>query len=215
MSEWIDRLESAGFGDRVISAKQLARTVGGSNSRRYGLVNRALKRGTLQKVKRGLYTLGGRYERPIDPYVVAQALDPGSYVSFETALSYHGWIPEAVWVTASVTPGRKSLAHETVRFGRFSFHPLATKKCGFLIGVTHKRIGNGSALVAQPLRALMDLVAERKVEWQGLGWIVEGLRIDEDHLRERSSDAFDALQRVYKHKRVQDFLQSLSEAVQS
>jgi hypothetical protein len=31
----------------------------------------------------------------VHPFAVAQALLPGSYVSFETALAFHGWIPHS------------------------------------------------------------------------------------------------------------------------
>jgi predicted transcriptional regulator of viral defense system len=40
-----------------------------------------------------------------------------SYISFETALAYHGWIPERVFVTASVVPGRKSRRYENEKMG--------------------------------------------------------------------------------------------------
>ena len=35
-----------------------------------------------------------------------------------------------------------------------------------------------TALIASPLRALMDLVALRRCEWQGLAWLSEGLRVE-------------------------------------
>src|SRR3546814_11420019 len=78
---------------------------------------------------------------------------PGSYVSFESALAHHGWIPEAVFVTAGVTPGRKTLRFETTDFGTFSFHPLAIADYQFLAGVDRVQMGKLIAFVAQPLRA--------------------------------------------------------------
>src|SRR3546814_19746408 len=78
-----------------------------------------------------------------------------------------GWIPEAVFTTASVTPGRKTLHFDTPDFGAFSFHPLAIADYRFLIGVDRVQMGKLTAFVAQPLRALMDLVALRKEQWSG------------------------------------------------
>src|SRR3546814_9646973 len=72
---------------------------------------------------------------------------PGSYVSFESALAHHGWIPEAVFVTAGVTPGRKTLRFETTDFGTFSFHPLAIADYQFLAGVDRVQMGKLIAFV--------------------------------------------------------------------
>lgn len=214
MSKLIQALTDAGYADRLITDRQMARAVGGGDARRYGLVNRALKDGSLTRVRRGLYTLGEPYQKNTPhPFVVAQALMPESYVSFETALSYHGWIPEAVYTTASVSPGRKTLSRETDRFGHFSFHPLAIEPYRFLVSVDRIRIGNGTALVAQPLRALMDLVAHRKVEWAGMDWIEHGLRIERPQLAALRRADFAALRPVYKHKRVSDFLGAFEKAV--
>jgi hypothetical protein len=214
MSKLTQALTDAGYANRLITDRQLARAVGGGDARRYGLVNRALKDGSLTRIRRGLYTLGEPYQKnTLHPFVVAQALMPESYVSFETALSHHGWIPEAVYTTACVSPGRKTLSRETDRFGHFSFHPLAIEPYRFLVSVDRIRIGNGIALLAQPLRALMDLVAYRKVAWSGMGWIEHGLRIEMSKLEALRRADFAALRPVYKHKRVSDFLDELEKAV--
>jgi hypothetical protein len=144
---------------------------------------------------------------------VAQALLPGSYVSFETALAYHGWIPEAVYITASVTPGRKTLEFETPVMGRFSYNPLAIETYQFLVGVERLKLGSLTAFVATPLRALLDLVALRKISWTDLGWLTSGLRIDEDHLKSLTAREFAMFWGVYKHKSVNEFLRSVEHAV--
>lgn len=174
-------------------------------------MNRALKEGELVQLRRGRYVLADRYRhtRP-HPFALAQAFVPGSYVSFETALTHHGWIPEAVRVTASVTPGRKSLAAEHPIFGSFSFHPLATHRGYFLELVEHLQSERQSMLVAKPIRALADLVASRKLAWQGLDWLTEGMRIDEEYLAGISRADIDILILVYQHKRVTTFLLSLA-----
>lgn len=213
MSKIVNTLKEAGFADRMISDRQLARFAGGSDARRYGLVNRSLKDGSLLRIKRGLYTLAGQDAPGPHPFVIAQALLPGSYISFETALSFHDWIPETVHTTASVSPGRKTLVRQTDSFGHFSFHPLATERFGFLISVDRARFGSSVALVAQPLRALLDLVAQRKVSWAGLDWIEDGLRIDRSELTHLKRADFAALHGVYKHKKVREFLRALAHDV--
>ena len=183
MTALVKEISAAGLAGRIVDERQLAELVGGSPARRYGLVNRALKEGALVRVKRGTYVLGTPYRAdPVHPFAVAQSLLPGSYVSFETALSYHGWIPERVFTTASVSPGRKTLDYATEAFGSFAFHPLAIHDYRLLTSVDRVALGKLTALVAQPLRALLDLVALRKQPWQGLDWLKDGMRIDDAQL---------------------------------
>jgi len=197
--------------NRIFSDAELSRLAGGSEARRYGLVNRALSAGELLRVKRGLYVLPNKYrDYPLHPFALAQALAPGSYVSLETVLSYHGWIPEAVYTTASILPGRKSQSYDHEKLGSFTFHPLATNKGYFLELVERLKIEQQTMLVAKPARALMDLVCLRKKEWQGMDWLTEGLRIEYEYLRTITSADIRILKLVYKHKRMQDFLENLS-----
>jgi hypothetical protein len=200
--------------NRIFSDCQLGALLGGGNARRYGLVNRALKDGSLVRLKRGTYALGrDSRSEALHPFCVAQSFVPGSYVSFESALAFHGWIPEAVFVTASVSPGRKTQAVETASFGRFGFHPLALCDYQFLVGVDRHSLGALKAFIAQPLRALMDLVALRKLRWSGYQWLIEGMRIDEELLLATTRKDVAALQPVYKHKAARDFLDALDSAL--
>jgi hypothetical protein len=197
--------------DRMLSDAQVRRLVHGSNQRRYHLVNRAMAAGELIRLRRGRYILARPFRtRPAHPFALAQAFDAGSYVSFETALAYHGWIPEAVTSVASVSPGRKSLVHQHAECGAFSFHPLALKPAGFLVQVQRVVLDEQVALVASPLRALMDLVCLRKQAWQGMDWLLEGMRIDEVQLRAINGAQIRALRDVYSQRRTQIFLTSLA-----
>jgi len=197
--------------NRVFNDLQLGRKLGGSDARRYGLVNRALKAGELLRVIRGLYVLDNKYrDYPLHPFALAQVLVPGSYVSLETALAHHGWIPEGVYTIASIVPGRKSKDYEHEKLGSFTFHPLATNKGHFLELVERLKIDGQSMMVAKPVRALMDLVCLRKTEWQGMDWLTDGLRIDYDYLRSITNADIRTLQLVYKQKRVKTFLDNLA-----
>ncbi|SFG38994.1 Transcriptional regulator, AbiEi antitoxin, Type IV TA system [Novosphingobium sp. CF614] len=209
-----EQVEESGLADRIFSEGQLRELLGGSDARRYALVHRALKNGSLIRLKRATYMLGRRTSNDaVHPFAVAQALLPGSYISFETALAYHGWIPEAVFTTASVSPGRKTITHDTPSFGQFSFHPLALQEYQFLTSVGREKLGKLTAFVAQPLRALIDLVALRKEHWSGLDWLTIGMRIDKDRLRSLGRKDFAALRPVYKHKAANAFLHSLEDAI--
>ena len=160
----------ADLANRVLSDIQLARLVEGSPQRRHSLVNRAIKAGELLRLRRGSYVLDAQFrDYPIHPFALAQAFVPGSYVSFETALAHHGWIPEAVYSTASVTPGRKSHSYEHPLFSSFTFHPLAIHDGYFLERVGRQQVDQQTFLLASPFRALMDLVCLRKSSMAGHG----------------------------------------------
>jgi predicted transcriptional regulator of viral defense system len=213
MNVLADQILESKVAERVFDESQLAEIVGGSEARRYGLVNRALKDGALVRLKRGLYMLDKRYRREtIHPFVAAQSLLSGSYISFETALSFHGLIPESVFTFASVTPDRKTIQHNTP-IGKFSFHPLAINDYQFFVGVERHKFGHLTAFVAEPLRALMDLAVSRKQEWAGLDWLTTGMRIDQDWLWSLRRNDFRALKPVYRHRRAREFLDSLEIAV--
>ncbi|BAZ92650.1 hypothetical protein TspCOW1_24950 [Thiohalobacter sp. COW1] len=211
MQTLTEQLIDSELKNRILNEKQLDRIITGSRQRRYHLVNRAMKAGELLRLRRGSYVLDSRFrDYPVHPFALAQAYVPGSYVSFETALAHHGWIPEAVRVTASVTPGRKSLSYSHSEFGEFTFHPLAIQTGRFLELVDREQRLHQTMLVARPMRAMMDLVCLRKVEWQGLDWLTRGLRIEYELLRGITSAEIRTLEAVYKQKRVRAFLKSLA-----
>ena len=210
----ISLLIKQGLNQPLVSDTQLARIVEGSAQRRHSLVNRAIKAGELHRLRRGLYLLAKPYRAyECHPYAVAQRLAPGSYISAETALSYHGWIPEAVYVTAGIVPGSKSSDFEDSLMGQFSFRPLATQTGYFLELVTRTVIGQQTILIAEPVRALMDLVCLRKLEWQGLAWFEQSMRIEDEQLNSVQGDQLRTLQLVYKQKRMQHFLSELGKAL--
>lgn len=211
MKALTEKIIDTDYANRVFTDSQLKRMLAGSDARRYGLVNRAVKVGELHRIRRGMYVLDDKYrDFPLHPYSLAQMMAPGSYVSLETALAHHGWIPEAVFTIASILPGRKSKKYEHETFGSFSFHSLAIERGYFLEFVLRQQLDGQTMLVAKPIRALIDLVCLRKKEWQGLDWLVEGMRIDYEYLRTVNSAEIGILKQVYKQKRVKHFLDALA-----
>jgi hypothetical protein len=207
-------LTNHGLANHLLTEVQLRRVLDGTAQRRYNLVNRALKAGELHRLSRGLYLLARPYrDYDCHPFGLAQMLRPGSYVSLETALSYYGWIPEAVYVTASIVPGRKSHQFENELMGRFGFHPLAINKGYFLELVSRETVNQQAVLVAQPLRALMDLVCLRKLKWQGLEWFEQSMRIEPELLETINGNQLRTLKLVYKQRRMQDFLNAFENAL--
>jgi hypothetical protein len=162
------------------------------------------------QLRRGLYLLSPNLRNPAPhPFALAQALHPGSYISFESALSFHGWIPEAVPVTLSVLPGRRRIEVDHGALGLFRFCPLALRQGHFLEAVDRHTFAGQTALVAQPLRAMMDIACQRKLEPGDSVAFVQSMRIDAAVLMQIPPATWQALQQVYAHKRTRASLQAL------
>jgi len=210
MQTLTEELIRAGWAGRVVSNAQLARLLGGTPQRRYNLVNRAVQHGELLPLRRGLYLAVWHLHGQLPhPFVLAQALQPGSYVSFETALSFHGWIPEYVPVTLSVLPGRRRLESDLMALGLFRFYPLALRRGHFLAAVDRHVFVDRAALVAQPLRALLDIVCLHKLEDAGIKALLPSMRIDAELLRQTPASTWQALQQVYAHNRMAVAIEAL------
>jgi len=210
MSSLINQIIANGQANFVLSDRQLARVLGGSDGRRYGQVNRAMKVGDLVRVKRGVYVLADKYrDNPLHPFALAQQLLPGGYISAESALSHHGWIPEAVHSVLSVTAKGKSVSYDHETLGKFEFQRMTVKPGYFLQAVTRYELQKQVALVAEPMRALLDLVYLRKLSWQGLDYLLDGLRIDEQAIKTVPSLSIIKLLDVYKGKREINFIEEL------
>jgi hypothetical protein len=74
-------------------------------------------------------------------------------------------------------------------------------------------IDRQTMLVARPLRALLDMVCLRKLEWQGLEWFEDSMRIEQEQLRSVTGEQLRTLKLVYKQKRMQQFLSKLETAL--
>ena len=209
MTPLAKQIIDSGKGNRILTDRQIARLIGGSAESRYGLVNRAIKAGDLLRVRRGLYVLSnGLRDAPVHPFALAQQIVPGSYVTGESALSYHGWIPEAVRSVLSATTA-KSATYEHEILGNYEFRRLTVRPGYFLEAVSREVFQGQVALVAEPMRALMDLVYLRKVPWQGLNFLQEGLRIDRESLTKTPSTDITPMLAIYKGKRERAFIEEL------
>ena len=210
MQTLTEAIIAAGLSERILSESQLARLLSGTAQRRYNLVNRALHRSELIRLRRGCYRLATAITGTAPhPFVVAQALRPGSYVSLESALSFHGLIPEAVPSPLSIVPGRRREDMTVPEFGTFLFRPLALNPGYFLEGVERVVLDGQAALVARPWRALLDRCALFKADRAGLADLLSSLRIDRDDLAALNADELDALRSVYRHRRLRTLVDTL------
>lgn len=108
--------------------------------------------GSIEQLKRGLYVFVDRKDE-VRPEEVSYALYQPSYISMEYALSYYGFIPEAVPVITAVAS--KATRTCTNNFGRFVYRRLAPE---FFFGYEVKQTPHGKYCIAQPEKALFDFL---------------------------------------------------------
>ena len=179
----------------------------GSQDRRYGLVKRAIAGGEIIHIRRGLYCLAPKYQKKkINLYALAQNIYGPSYISLESALSWHGWIPEAVYTVTSASSG-KSKEFKTP-LGAFGYSCVPQEI--FYTGVERLADEAGNVfLMASPMKALADYVYVNKKDWVGLKPVAESLRIEPEEFESITSDDFDLLIENYASRRVWKFLKGL------
>lgn len=114
--------------------------------------------GAIIRVKKGLYVPGSRSGEPpeIDPLVLSGLIYGPSYVSLETALAYHGLIPERVDEITCMTSKRAKQFRTPL--GRFHYTPI--RENVFPVGVRLESAKGGSWLLAEPEKALCDRIAQ-------------------------------------------------------
>jgi hypothetical protein len=193
----------------VFTDMDLACLFKGSAPRRYGLVNKALKNGELIRLHRGLYTLAPKYMKEcFSLYYLANHIVPFSYISCESALQYHGWIPERVNQVISVAAfGRnKSFANA---FSQFIYHVHPINESEFFTGVNQIQINNKLVWIASPLRALIDYIYWNKIKSADLDFFKNSLRIEGSDLSTINKSQIKALIPVYRPVPVKKFLTDL------
>jgi predicted transcriptional regulator of viral defense system len=162
---------------RILAIRKMI-PIPGSEDRRYGLVKRAIANGEIIHTRRGLYCLAPKYQKKtINLYALAQHVYGPSYIILESALSCHGWIPEAVYTMTSVSFKKAKEFNTTL--GVFSYNRVPQKL--FYAGVERLADEEGNIfLMAKPIKALSDYVYVQKKDWTGLKPVVESLRVEEE-----------------------------------
>jgi predicted transcriptional regulator of viral defense system len=189
------------------TTQELATLFPGSEDRRYGLVKRALASGEIIRIRRGLYCLAPKYQKKgVNLYTLAQLVYGPSYVSLESALSWHGWIPEAVQAITSVS--FKKAKEFTTPLGVFSYDRVPQQV--FYTQVERLTDASGNVfLMATPLKALADYVYVHERDWTGIEPAVSSLRIEPEELGQVPGDTLEALAGNYSSSRVKRFLEGL------
>ena len=118
-------------------------------------LSRWVKSGRIMQLRRGLYALAPPYRKVAPhPFLVANAIVGGSYVSCHSALSYYGMISERVPLTTSV--GTRRPLFKSTLLGDYRFHNISE---GLLFSYALIEVAERQyAYIATPEKALLDLV---------------------------------------------------------
>lgn len=143
-----------------------------------------VKNNSLTRYKRGLYSLADHaYMNGISKFNLANKQVEHSYISYESALSYHGLIPEAVYETTSAYINDKSKVFKN-SMGVFSYKYSPVKP--FYLDVNKDESNN--AFIACALRALFDTVYRKRKLYNNCNELEQDLRIDLDELERILND---------------------------
>ncbi len=113
------------------------------------------KAGKIIQIRRGLYVLASPYRKvQAHPFLLANSIRKASYVSLQSALSFHGMIPENVPTVTSVTTARPETVNTTE--GAFIFKHI--KKSLFNSYSRIEVADRQSVFIATPEKSLLDLI---------------------------------------------------------
>lgn len=183
---------------------------GKTDDAKKSLLKRACQKGDLIRIKRGLYLVGEKQRKNhFSSFLIANYMVEPSYVSLESALSFYGLIPEAVYTTTSVTT--KIGLEQKTPVGQFSFTYLKTAYFNF--GFYQLNDDGNKFLIATPLKALMDYIILKKKEYKSIKELEEDLRFDFDEFlaykKFVNKEKIDEMLKIYKSYRLQVILKEM------
>lgn len=157
-------------------------------------INALKSEGVLASVKKGFYIAGPKsYSgRPENPLLANHLLGP-SYVSMDTALSFHGVIPERVYAISSMTT--KASREFDTPIGLFTYMHLPLPYYAFGINIV-QLTNEQCAMIASPEKALCDKIIStsgliiRSASNAG-SYLIDDLRMDEDALKRFNTQMMD------------------------
>lgn len=209
MLKTTETLLESPMASHVFTWPEIEQVFDGTLLSRYALINKALKKQEILKLKRGAFLLAPKYQqKPISLYYVANQLAFDSYISMETALAFHQWIPERVITIMCIIATGRNRKFKTP-IGNFHYYKIPIHDTHFFCNVNYMRENQQSFLMASPLRALADLIYVKKIDYTDISFLEKGLRIETNELESIDIDSISHLQQTYRSARVQHFLKKL------
>lgn len=129
--------------------------------------------GWLIRIKKGLYAISDLSNRgflSLSPYVVANLLVKDSYVSFESALSYHSMFDQLTDKVISVSVSK----YKTVSLNNIEYSFLNVKD-QFFFGWQEVMIDNQATRIAYAEKALVDIIHFHRSKYS-VDFVIEKLK---------------------------------------
>jgi len=127
------------------------------------LISKLAKNGWLIRIKRGIYVISDLSSRgflSLSPLVVANLIEPRSYVSFESALQQYGMFDQLTNKVVSVSEKQ----HKSVNLSGTEYSFVKTK-LDYYFGWQDILIGSYTSHIATPEKALIDIINFHKSEY--------------------------------------------------
>lgn len=194
----------------VIRDVDITASISDSAPRRYAIVNRALKSGVLVRLRRGVYLIEKPFRKATaSNFEIAHFIYGPSYVSFESSLFYHQWIPEAVYTTTCATS--KRAAEFETPLGMFTYTHVPEHLC--YLGV--QRIGgdHDAFYIADPWKALADHYYVHNRNWNRVEDLYLDMRIEMETMQESDLTQLRSLSENYQSRKVRNFLCKLLKSI--
>ena len=150
-----------------ITSSDVSMILLGTSDAIHSLFKRSVKEGILIRIRRDLYLISSKIKdyKP-NAFELAPLIYGPSYISFESALGYHGWIPEAVPIITCASSKRSK-----------NFNTI------FHVGVSLIKIDKSNMFIADPWKAIADLIYVKKRNWPNIIAFSNDMRIEMDFLQ--------------------------------
>lgn len=151
----------------------------GHNQQTKNVITKLVKNGWLIRIKNGLYAVSDLSSRgflSLSFYAVAGLLVKDSYVSFESALQYHGLFDQMTEKIISVS--LKKFKTRSINQTEYSF--IKTKEKLFF-GWQEVIVDNHSVKIATPEKALLDMINFHKSKY-AVDLVIEKIQNHQDDL---------------------------------
>jgi hypothetical protein len=188
-----------------VSGTSLSHLLNGSVDSRHGIIKRAIQEGVLIPLRRDLFLIDQPRQEPVNLFEIAPIIYGPSYISFESALSAHGWIPEAVRTTTCATVKKRNEFDTPVGVFLYSHIPVEA----FSIGVEQQYQNQATIFIASPMKAIADMIYARKKSWATMEDLCEDLRIEPESIKESDKKMLGELADEYPSSRVRKALKKL------
>lgn len=143
------------------------------------IVTKLVRNGWLVRIKKGLYAISDLSNRgflSLSTYIVASLLVRDSYISFESALAYHGMLDQLTKKIISISTSK----HKIIKLNNTEYSFINTKD-EYYFGWQEVTMDNQTARIAYAEKALVDMIHFHRSKYS-VDLVIEKLKEHRDSL---------------------------------